>query len=512
MSAEKRLGEISFALISLVFIYASAVRFYGLDRLGLWSDELWAITANHDFSFMEMLRFVFHHENHPPGYYVLQRVNVWLLGSSDFAIRFPSAIAGIALVCTVFAIGRRHFNQQAGIIAAALLAVSNYSIYYSQEARANIFLALFAVLSIHYFIIVINQQGKTRDYWLFCLCAGLLCYLHYSGLIFVFCLGLFWLLLLIGQRSRELFIEGLKLFIPVFILLAPWIPGTWHHICCGPVESWQVKPTIQTLLDSYQAFFGTEKISVALYIAGIIFALTQLIRKLTHGANDKRSTEYNFIFIACLLFMIFAPVMTFYIKSVISQPAYNDRHFLYAIPLAALLCGHFLSSLFVTKNPRTRENLLVILVLSILVYQHHINIKSKLFTSPHRKEQYREAVNYLANDVEFLYTPGSILISNSPFFNHYIRQYSDDVKVHYYYDRTEKMSEMQEFFKDNTVRQFYMLEITGAEGINSDLFLSLIDNFYPDCRSALYNTQVAKFSLQPTSFSSWEELPECGVL
>ncbi len=63
----------------------------------------------------------------------------WLEGEvSERAVRFPSAVAGIALVLLAFAVGRRLFGRSAGIAGGALLATAAMFVFWSQTASADI--------------------------------------------------------------------------------------------------------------------------------------------------------------------------------------------------------------------------------------------------------------------------------------------------------------------------------------------------------------------------------------
>ncbi len=56
-------------------------------------------------------------------------------GHSDAAMRSLSVVFGVASVPLLFGIGRRLFDWRVGLVAALLMAVSPYQVYYSQEYR-----------------------------------------------------------------------------------------------------------------------------------------------------------------------------------------------------------------------------------------------------------------------------------------------------------------------------------------------------------------------------------------
>ncbi len=58
-----------------------------------------------------------------------------LIGPQDMLVRLPSFMAGILAVAVAYALGRRLFNTQVGLLLAFLLASASFQIIYSQEAR-----------------------------------------------------------------------------------------------------------------------------------------------------------------------------------------------------------------------------------------------------------------------------------------------------------------------------------------------------------------------------------------
>ena len=120
---------------------ATAIRFVGLGSQSFWLDETftWKITGgsvSHVFSGVREL------ESTPPLAYLLVWLSRQALGSSEFALRFFPALAGTLTVPAVWLGGRRLFGPRAGLIAAALTAVSPFMWWYSQEARAYSLAAL----------------------------------------------------------------------------------------------------------------------------------------------------------------------------------------------------------------------------------------------------------------------------------------------------------------------------------------------------------------------------------
>jgi len=490
-----------------VLIVALLSRFYGLDRLSLWADELWVVIASVTGSLTDMISAVYYHDNHPPGYYVLVRYTQFILGSSDFAIRLPSALAGTALVAATYAVGKKMFTAKAGVFAAALVAGSYQAIYYSQEARPNIFMALFALLAFYYFCIILLADERTyKNYFLFWMSAACCSYFHYAGLVFCACLGLVCLALVVFKRNREDFISGLKLFLPVVVLYLPWALGTLRHLVATPVTGWQRPPDMNTLKTTFQFLFGPDAIRIIFY--QIIFSVSMLMvfisaTGLLKNKNNTFVSEDRQPIVLSALAMILLPVGVFYIKSIFSQDAYNHRHFLYAIPLLALLAGYYFDEIIRRFAEAWQGKILVIVVIMIILYQLSANNSRNLYTANHFKQEFREAALVVANDMSVSKSApdgriSAMVVSNTPFFDHYLNRFTNaQYKSEFIYDWDQKLPALQAMLAERHVAAFYYLEAPIMPGANNMITaedLALMHIYQPLCRTRFSRAQVFKFS------------------
>jgi len=122
-------------ILAGVVALAAVVRFSTLGLQSYWSDEAVTVGLAHK-SLGHMLSALPNSERTPPVYYVVAWFWSRIFGSSEAGLRSLSALAGTATVLLVYAIARRMAGQRAGLIAAALIAVSPILVWYSQEARS----------------------------------------------------------------------------------------------------------------------------------------------------------------------------------------------------------------------------------------------------------------------------------------------------------------------------------------------------------------------------------------
>ncbi len=132
-------------------VIAAVIRIVVLTNQSYWSDE--ALTAYEaQLPFGAMINTVVHVETTPPLYFVLIWAWAHVFGNGDGALRAVSMLAGVALVPLAYLSGRELVSARAGAIAAALVALNPFLIWYSQEARAYMLLAALSGASFLWFV------------------------------------------------------------------------------------------------------------------------------------------------------------------------------------------------------------------------------------------------------------------------------------------------------------------------------------------------------------------------
>lgn len=120
-------------LASLIVLIASGARFHLLDAQSLWYDE--GVSYTHALRTLPELVPLLQRNVHVPAYFGL--LGFWedVAGSSEFSLRVLSAFFSIISVAWTYALGKRLYHPIAGLVAAGLVALNTFSIYYGQEAR-----------------------------------------------------------------------------------------------------------------------------------------------------------------------------------------------------------------------------------------------------------------------------------------------------------------------------------------------------------------------------------------
>jgi len=108
-----------FAILAL----AGGLRVRGLGSDSLWGDEGLTVQLAH-MDLYNLVKFDTWWEQIRPVHHLVIWVWIRLFGDSEFSVRLPSAIAGVASVGMLFVLMRRVMGWRAATCAALLLAVS----------------------------------------------------------------------------------------------------------------------------------------------------------------------------------------------------------------------------------------------------------------------------------------------------------------------------------------------------------------------------------------------------
>ena len=151
-------------LLAALIGLAAVIRIVILDNQSLWADE--ALTAYEaGLPFGAMLHTVAHVETTPPLYFVVIWAWAKVFGTGAVALRSVSAIAGVAVVPIAYACARELAWRRAGVIAAALVAVNPFMLWYSQEARAYMLLAALTGASFLFFARARRDPSRANLAW-----------------------------------------------------------------------------------------------------------------------------------------------------------------------------------------------------------------------------------------------------------------------------------------------------------------------------------------------------------
>jgi mannosyltransferase len=349
-------------------LLAAALRLIGLGCRSFWFDECFTYTVTLA-PLKDGLDALLVAGIYSPAYFVLLRPVTALAGISEYVFRFPSAVFGVLAVPAIYHLGRLVAGRTVGVVAALLLTVCPFHIWYSQDARMYAPMAFFGLAAMDRFVLLLRGR---RGWSLFALCSGLAYLMHYATFSLIY-VQLVYLLprLRRARLVRRWFLAQLAALIP----LAPWLALLYlvRGIRLAGL-SWIPRPSplapLYTLWNFTTADVETLTPLVAVLAAG---TATVFLRALFHRDEAR----------GLLVWWLALPVGFLFLLS-LRRPYYVDRYLMASLPAYLLLLALYVTA---WRRPAWR----VLAAATVLVAMLWGTVR--LYADPYfAKEDWRAAV------------------------------------------------------------------------------------------------------------------------
>jgi uncharacterized membrane protein len=193
----------------LLMLAGLALRLIYLGGPEFWYDEAFTVLLTR-LPFDRMM-LATAGDTHPPLYYLLMWVWSRIAGESEFAMRLPSVLAGVAAIPLIWLVtDRLQLSHTARWAVVILMAVGPFELYFGQEAR------MYTLVQLAYLWAVLALLD--RKYVQLGAAILAMLYLHNYGLFYVTGLGL---LALYQERRLTPHIAGA--FALPALIYAPWM-------------------------------------------------------------------------------------------------------------------------------------------------------------------------------------------------------------------------------------------------------------------------------------------------
>lgn len=306
--------------LALLTAAAAALRFYKLSEWSYWSDEAFTISDSNAFYEKDPGRLPEHALSFRlyGAWFALARSFGWQV-DEWVARAFPAALGALGVFLTSW-LGARPAGRKAALFAGALVAVSPFHLYWSQNARSY---ALEVTLAIPAGLILGSAMltGKIREFLLGFLLLAAAAFAHPTALAIAPGLVVFGILSKGFSRETGGFswsrvpwkwIAGASIAIVAMILLTPLRRSIWVHFMVKSGAS----PALFVSTCAY--YFKPALLAAAAALA---------IRGIARG--DRRTLFFAFAG--------FGPIVSGFVASCFVRA--NSQYVLAALPFLALLIG-----------------------------------------------------------------------------------------------------------------------------------------------------------------------------
>jgi len=352
-----------------ILILASGIRLLGITSRPIWYDEAFSIL----FSEKGPLAMVYGTltptgtgaaDVHPLGYYTLLWLWMKVFGESLIAARLLSIIAGIAAVAIVYRLASEMFDQQTGILASLLIAISPFHVHYSQEIRMYSFLALWLMLATFAYWKA-TQTGKVRWWVLFAISAAVAQYTHNLAAFYLIPLAVTPIIHKDWKTLKAISIAGGF----ALLLYLPWLVNLPAQFAKVNQAYWIERPSLARLLTLLLTFttnlpLPDSWLGPGLFIALVVTAVA--LFQTYHSAKKKVEGWDSNLWVLYLTFV--PPIFLFFFSQ--WKPIYLERALL---PSGMMFSTWLAWALFRTATPRFIQyssGCMILLASTIGIYYH----------------------------------------------------------------------------------------------------------------------------------------------
>jgi 4-amino-4-deoxy-L-arabinose transferase-like glycosyltransferase len=275
-----------------------AVRLYALGERGFWFDEVAFAYVTRLSTLDDLIAHINLWADHTPLSFFL----VWLvrgLGADEATVRLPFALAGALGVPSLYLLGKALAGPRVGFLAALLLALSPFAVFYSQDVHPYAPLMLFTTLQV-LFAYRAAIASRPLDWIGLALFTLLNLYNAYLTLALAAAVALFLGAIFLGRLvgviptgaspstttpQRRMLLPQLAAMsataLAVAILYMPWLQPTLTFLR-APVRTFYTTQASGVSFDDVRTLahgLGFDKFLVTLLIAGALYAVFSLVRE-----------------------------------------------------------------------------------------------------------------------------------------------------------------------------------------------------------------------------------------
>ncbi len=454
-----------YILLILIILVGFFLRVYHLEGDSLWIDEGFTITetnaiAHHFLPLLDSGKYLSRDLLLP---YLLVPIQ-WIFGDSVVALRFVSVLFGTASIVLAYAIAKKLWDRNIGMITAFFLSFSYWQIAWSRQVRAYI-LAEFLFLAVLFFLIKYHEKESKKNL-IFLIIFSLFGFLNKISAILVFPSLIVYFL-----SKKKYKLASVFSFLCLFFVL--------------PV-AYYLRTDFALTFNNYLAFYV---VGYFWMYYGLFFALA-IMGAFVAMRYDKHSRSIH-CFILSYFFSNLA-LFSFFIEV-------DQKRYVFVLSSIIFLYAAYATSLFWQKEKGKR--LAIFIVVLLVVLGDGLGVKNLLFI-PNKQfalEKYtpqpdfRTAYQYLRENLAV----NDTLISPYPYMDRiYLKRSSYALAISYtgrqddysitsgqveYYSGAPAISSFGKINALRKVGNVYILLDSMAVGMADSRLVEYVrENFYPE--------------------------------
>jgi mannosyltransferase len=383
-----------------ILLLAFVLRIAYLDAQSLWWDEAFSFSMSVT-DLPSLMQNTVHYRVHPPLYYAM--MHFWLvLGHQEFLLRFFSVLSGMISISIMYVAASIVGGKRLGVLAALLLAVSPFNVWYSQEVRMYSLTTMLVLAASAAFLRLLRDNAIVN--WV---AYGLLSLLAlYSDYIYLFiALGHGMLLVILRRRYPKLLRQWFYCTVVVGALFTPWLlaifsTGGFYSASISWIPPAHTSDLFWTI---YSLAVGvTTSPRNPLCLGAALLALSfigyGLASLRTHPREERVRVEALVIWLVLPLLLTFLISVDWPIPH--KRSIYIDRFFNPLLPAFLILVGIGIQRAVSTKRAISA------LVLAVLVICLGSSMRNLHYDHAYVRDEWREAVAHVNHSAQ----PGDLVL------------------------------------------------------------------------------------------------------
>ncbi|MFM7029575.1 MAG: glycosyltransferase family 39 protein [Micrococcales bacterium] len=359
-----RLSTFGATRLALAGVAVLGLELWGINRPALWADEV-ATVSGARRSLGSLLSMLHNIDAVHGTYYLFMHFWVAAFGTSEFALRLPSAIAVALTSVVVYLIAKLRFDERVAWFAMLIAAVLPRLSWAATEARSYALAALLASLLLLLFLRVVEEQDdrRARRLWVAYTFVLALCLFLFVYIALMAAAQGLWLL----RNHRQLFKRWITSVL-ISIAVASYL--IFNVIYEKGQVGWlpPISRATFSMVFMGQAFWTNPEL--AFFANGLMLAvLAGAVHRSRIVSAIERSTLNLFAYI------LIVPTAVIVGFSLVCGSIYDSRYFTFSAPVVAITMAAALERLL--SKRLAVASLAVVVALSSMSYLYFRSIDSK---------------------------------------------------------------------------------------------------------------------------------------
>jgi uncharacterized membrane protein len=369
MKFNDRTWLIIIALICLVYV---SLRVWNLTDSCLWFDEIFGVHAA-ELDWTSLVWFVAQDLIHPPLFYALLKIWIFVFGESLVSLRFfPVFFSTLGIVPFILLCRQVKLSLPTIALALTFFAANGSLIKYAQEVRMYSLLLCFGLFSLWLFTRFLDS-GK--GFYLLIIANITLVYTHYFGWLII-ASEIIAVLILARARLKQISLMS----VAVLLSFAPWIYAIWQaarlNSNVGQNIGWMKKPNLLSVFrfvfDLFEPIYFEQSNtdSTAIFLITVPIIAIAFIAFGFYLADWKNESEIEKRNSSLLMVFTLAPLFIALAASwILPYSIWGTRHLIIAFAPFVILLAIAFSKIKFGQLRTASLSLVFLLVVAAFIFQ-----------------------------------------------------------------------------------------------------------------------------------------------